>query len=174
MNNTESEYKFLVQDDSWIFSISYVDVIKQCYLSIDPFRTVRVRTVNSLKNDIENSSNSIKSFITIKGKKHKLTCAEYEYEIPTEDAVELFRLCTHTISKHRFHVLHENSNWEIDVFLGDNDGLIIAELEVPNGIKPEDFEFVIPHWAGTNVTEDSRYSNSNLSQKPFNTWTVKT
>jgi CYTH domain-containing protein len=96
---------------------------------------------------------------------------EYEYEIPFNDAVEMMELfCIKPIiEKVRYKVLHNNRFWEIDVFDKENQGLITAEIEMEN----ETIEIDIPEWIGLEVTDDPRYSNSNLVRNPYVNWDVK-
>ena len=92
---------------------------------------------------------------------------EFEYHIPRGDAEQLLKFCEGCIiQKIRYTVLHEGLTWEIDEFLGDNKGLIVAEIELDS----EDQVFEKPSWLGQEVTADSRYANSNLALNPFNKW----
>lgn len=151
---TEIERKFLVSNDNWRLVAEVGKKYRQGYLAKGNC-TVRVRTAGS------------KGFITIKGKSQGISRPEFEYEIPFSDAEEMFRLCPGSlITKTRFIVLHEGHTWEIDVFDGENEGLIIAEIE----LKAEQENFSIPEWAGKEVSEDRRFSNSSLSVSPWNSW----
>lgn len=118
------------------------------------FKTVRVRT----KGD--------KAFLTLKAGEEVFKRKEFEYKIPFEDAIDILNLSTNKIQKERFEVNYENNIWEIDVFTGDNDGLIIAEIE----LNDENQVFAIPDWITEDITEDTRYLNVNLSKKPFKQW----
>lgn len=153
---TEIEHKYLLKSDAWINVIpdkSYE--IRQGYLTKDPINTIRVRT----KGD--------KGYLTIKGKTVGSSRSEYEYEIPYSDALELLRdFCTGLIEKTRHLVTVENKLWEVDEFHGLNAGLFIAEIELAD----ENEIYSKPEWVGENVTNDSRYANSNLAIKPFNAW----
>ena len=151
----EIERKFLLKNNNWKKAVRNQFAIKQGYLNDDPNRTVRVRIKGS------------KGILTIKGKTVNATRAEYEYEIPLSDAQELINLCEKPIiDKTRYIVDYQNKTWEIDIFYGENDGLILAEIELDS----EQEEFDLPEWAGQEVTTDSRYYNSNLAKKPISKW----
>ena len=151
----EIERKFLLKNNNWKKAVRNQFAIKQGYLNDDPNRTVRVRIKGS------------KGILTIKGKTVNATRAEYEYEIPLSDAQELINLCEKPIiDKTRYIVDYQNKTWEIDIFYGENDGLILAEI----GLDSEQEEFDLPEWAGQEVTTDSRYYNSNLAKKPISKW----
>jgi len=124
-------------------------------LNRDKARTVRVRIAGE------------EAFLTIKGTSVGARRAEFEYPIPVWDARELLALCEQPlIEKNRRKILHEGFVWEVDEFLGENLGLVVAEIELP----AEDSVFAKPDWVGEEVTEDARYFNSNLSCTPFNRW----
>lgn len=152
----EIERKFLLKNDSWKNHLSEAGKpYRQGYLLSDGKRTVRVRTAGD------------KGFITIKGKGNGLARPEFEYEIPLADANELLALCDPSIiSKTRYLVQHAAHTWEIDVFDGDNAGLIVAEIELGS----EDESFELPAWIGEEVTHDGRYSNAKLSRTPWKDW----
>lgn len=149
----EIERKFLVQAN-WQPQDEGIK-IAQGYLSTVPERTVRVR----IKGD--------KGYLTIKGKNQGISRAEFEYEIPIGDAEELLKLAEQPIlSKTRYLEQHGNRLWEIDVFAGENQGLVVAEVELPD----EQAEFSRPDWLGQEVSGDVRYYNANLIKKPFSLW----
>ena len=150
----EIERKFLVADDSWRDGTSGVR-IAQGYLSQDPDRTVRVRIAG------ENA------WLTVKGRTEGITRAEFEYAIPLEDARSLLGLCLPSvIDKTRHEISHAGHLWEIDVFHGENDGLVIAEVELADeSISPE-----LPPWAGAEVSSDARYFNACLAVSPYANW----
>ena len=149
----EIERKFLVQA-SWQPQDEGIK-IAQGHLSTVPERTVRVR----IKGD--------KGYLTIKGKNQGISRAEFEYEIPIGDAEELLKLAEQPIlSKTRYLEQHGNRLWEIDVFAGENQGLVVAEVELPD----EQAEFSRPDWLGQEVSGDVRYYNANLIKKPFSLW----
>ncbi len=149
----EIERKFLVMGDAWRAAppVFY----SQGYLNRDKVRTVRVRIAGE------------EAFLTIKGTSVGARRAEFEYPIPVWDARELLALCEQPlIEKNRRKILHEGFIWEVDEFLGENLGLVVAEIELP----AEDAVFAKPDWVGEEVTEDARYFNSNLSRTPFTRW----
>lgn len=151
----EIERKFLVSSDAWRELASGTNY-RQGYLSTVKERTVRVRTIDD------------KGYLTIKGITVGATRAEYEYEIPADEANELLdNLCERPlIEKTRYKIPHAGLTWEVDEFAGDNQGLIVAEVE----LKAEDQEVALPDWAGEEVTGDPRYFNSNLIANPYSTW----
>lgn len=150
---TEIERKFLVAGDGWRQPAAVR--ICQGYLNRDADRTVRVRIAGE------------RGYLTIKGRAKNLTRPEFEYEIPIADAEQLLKLCEGPIlEKHRHVLQHAGSRWEVDEFHGDNEGLVVAELE----LEHEDQPFERPAWLHTEVTHDVRYLNSNLSARPYRTW----
>ncbi len=153
----ETERKFLINNTILPLlknGILYV----QGYLNTNPERTLRVRIAGE------------KAFITIKGKTNKCSRLEFEYEIPRKDAEELIPLCENIPVKKIRHIIHHDSHcWEIDVFLDENKGLLLAEIE----LNSEDEKFTIPSWIEKEVTNDVRYFNSYLSQHPYTTWDKK-
>jgi CYTH domain-containing protein len=96
-----------------------------------------------------------------------VTRAEFEYEIPVADAEQMLKLSDGPIvEKNRHVIVHDGSKWEVDEFLGDNAGLVVAEIELTS----EDQSFSRPSWLGREVTHDSRYYNSNLAAHPYKQW----
>jgi len=151
----EIERKYLVKGTEWknlVKGTSY----RQGYLSTVKERTVRVRTIDD------------KGFLTIKGITVGASRAEYEYEIPAADAnAMLSNLCEKPlIEKNRYKIAHAGLTWEVDEFFGDNDGLIVAEVELTS----EDQKIELPAWIGEEVTSDPRYFNSNLTKNPYKNW----
>ena len=146
---TEIERKFLIHDlQAATHGAFKVELIEQRYLTDKTVgTTVRVRIVNDEK-----------AFITIKGKGF-LSRPEFEYRIPVEDAKEMFGFTKNMILKVRYYVHHIDHLWEIDVFQGMHMGLAIAEVE----LKSDDEKVELPHWVDREVTNDARFSNSNLS-----------
>ena len=152
----EIERKYAVIGDFKSFSTVHYD-IAQGYLSTVPERTVRVR----IKND--------KGFLTIKGKAHNNGISRYEWEkeISVHEAEELLKLCEpFVIRKTRYEVYFENQKFEIDEFYAENEGLLIAELE----LESEDTIVNKPLWLGAEIVNDERYFNSQLSKNPFKLW----
>ena len=154
---TEIERKFLVKSEAFKDQAFNSYDIRQGFLNSAPERTVRIR----LKND--------KGLLTIKGKSSAdgLSRFEWEKEIPKTDAEALLLLCENwIINKTRYEVKVENHTFEVDEFYGDNQGLIIAEVELNS--KTDTFEK--PDWLDEEVTGDIKYYNSNLSKLPFKNW----
>ena len=131
-------------------------LFEQGYLSSHPERVVRVRV------------DGTRAKLTIKGSNTGVTRTEYEYEVPLGDAQAMLRdLCEKPlISKRRHVITHAGKRWEVDVFLGDNAGLVIAELELAS--ETEAFER--PAWLREEVSDDPRFYNSNLVKAPYKTW----
>jgi adenylate cyclase len=153
----EIERKFLVTSDAFKEEAFAHNRIKQGYLSSVPERTVRIR----IKGD--------KGFLTIKGISNEsgMSRFEWEKEIPVDEAEKLLFLCeTGVIDKTRFEVKTGNHIVEIDEFYGENEGLIMAEIE----LKSENESFEKPIWIGTEVTNDKKYYNAYLSNNPFKNW----
>lgn len=153
----EIERKFLVTSTAFLDDYTRCNRIVQGYLSSSPERTVRVR----IKGE--------QGFLTIKGKSNESGLSRYEWEkeIPIEEAEQLLLLCEKgVIDKTRYEVIVGTHLFEVDVFVGDNDGLIIAEVE----LNSEDETFEKLNWLGEEVTNDIRYYNSYLSKKPYKNW----
>ncbi|HCX81314.1 MAG: adenylate cyclase [Curvibacter sp. RIFCSPHIGHO2_12_FULL_63_18] len=149
----EIERKFLVIGQPWQQAVGVV--FRQGYLSRDKARTVRVRVADDA------------AFLTIKGVSVGATRAEFEYPIPLADAEALLALCEGPlIEKTRYLLDHAGTRWELDVFVGDNAGLVVAEVELAS----EDQAFARPDWLGDEVTQDARYFNSNLAAYPYCRW----
>lgn len=153
----EIERKFLVSGDFKKHSIKSHKIV-QGYLSTVPERTVRVRIRDH------------QGFITIKGISNVTgtTRFEWEKEIPVKEAENLLLLCEPTIIEKTRHIVPANDNlyFEVDEFLGENKGLLIAEIELPN----ENTEFIKPSWLGEEVTGQLKYYNAMLAKKPFREW----
>jgi len=154
----ETERKFLLKNDSWKAAVTGSVIIAQGFLSKDPERTVRVRIAGD------------KAFLTIKGKPPEdrpLDTPEFEYPIPVKDAEVLLKQCLPGgISKTRHYIPAGHHIWEIDVFQGENAGLVVAEIELASA--EEDFKK--PDWLGEEVTFDMRYKNAPLSDEPYSSW----
>lgn len=152
--NNETERKFLVVSSAYREGAIGVE-IAQGYLCTDPERTVRVRLYGD------------EAFLTIKGK-GTITRAEYEYPIPVDHARQLLEgLCHRPIlTKHRYRITYDGYIWEVDEFHGANEGLVVAEIELP----AENAPFKRPPWVGEEVTGDARYFNSRLVSHPFSRW----
>ncbi|OON61954.1 adenylate cyclase [Massilia sp. KIM] len=152
----EIERKFLVVNEAWR-SLGEPVLLRQGYLCADPLRTVRVR--------IEGDQ----GLLTIKSKNEGAARGEWEYPIPLLEAAELLdRLCERPlVEKYRRRIPYAGFVWEVDEFLGENAGLVVAEIELP----AVDAEFALPDWIGREVTGDKRYYNSSLIRSPYSTWT---
>ncbi len=151
----EIERKFLVTSDEYKYSAKKIR-IRQGFLNRSKKRTVRIRITDRI------------ALLTIKGVSRGAKRNEYEYEIPYDEAVEILEnLCKKgIIDKYRYILKYKNNTWEVDEFLGDNEGLVIAEIELSH----ENQSFEKPGWIGKEVTEDPRFYNSNLTKKPFREW----
>ena len=151
----EIERKFLIKRELWQPQSSGVE-IRQGYLSLDPERTVRVRTKGA------------KGYLTIKGKNQGISRTELEYEIPYEEACQMLEeLCLRPlVEKTRYLEQHGQQLWEIDIFAGDNEGLVVAEAELPS----EDTALALPIWIDREVSGEARYYNSNLIKLPYKNW----
>ena len=130
----------------------------QGYLSRDPQRTVRVRLAGG------------RGYLTVKGETRGMVRAEYEYEIPPTDARAMLALCDPPlVEKTRYIVDAAGRRWEVDVFHGANDGLVVAEVELPS----ETAEVTLPAWVDREVTGEKRYYNSSLIVHPYHSWTAE-
>jgi len=150
----EIERKYLVNTEKWekIGEPADASFIQQAYLSMDPECTVRLRITDN------------KAYITIKGKTEGLSRTEFEYPIPMIDGLEIMKMADPPIIlKMRYLVRYKGFTWEVDVFLGENEGLVMAEVE----LKSESEQPEWPEWVLSEVTGDARYYNSNLAVNPF-------
>ncbi len=152
---TETERKFLVKTELMkLPSLQQGIPILQGYLHSQEDRSIRVRLAGQ------------KAFLTIKGKSSGLSRPEFEYEIPVSDAREMMQLCSGKVEKTRYKIPMEGFCWEVDVFAGMNEGLVLAEIE----LESEDQVFPRPEWLGEEVSFDSRYQNACLAKNPFTLW----
>jgi CYTH domain-containing protein len=152
----EIERKFLVKKDIWAQTIKKEkSLFRQGYILSDSQRTVRVRLTDT------------EAFLTIKGQSVGIARHEFEYSIPKEDAQHMLdNLCISELSKIRYFIPHDGHTWEVDEFLGQNEGLIVAEIE----LSSEDEPFSLPDWVDKDVTSEKKYTNSNLAVKPYQSW----
>ena len=152
----EIERKFLVLSDVWRDSATRHTKIRQAYLDSNAKVSIRVR--------IKDGSSAI---LTLKSRSSKLRRREFEYPIPTLDAEELISLRrSYIIEKVRHIVPYGKLNWEVDVFSGENQGLVLAEIELPD----ENHQIELPPWIGAEVTGEDRYYNGTLAQHPYRSW----
>lgn len=151
----EIERKFLVRGDTWR-SLGTGEVYRQGYIKTENGTTVRVRMAGE------------RGYLTIKGKTVGARRAEFEYPIPLADAqIMLEILCDRPlIEKVRYRIFKEDLVWEVDEFGGDNEGLILAEVE----LSDEAQAIELPDWIGEEVTGDRRYYNATLAQHPYRKW----
>ncbi|WHF53090.1 CYTH domain-containing protein [Chryseobacterium gotjawalense] len=152
----EIERKFLVNKTKWQqLEKPAGEFYRQGYLLTDPNKTIRVRQTSD------------KGFLTIKGISVGATRAEYEYEIAVGEAKELLdQFSVAELSKIRFKISVGGHVWEVDEFLGNNAGLLVAEIELTS----EDETFTLPDWIDSEVTGDEKYYNSNLVNDPYKDW----
>jgi len=152
----EIERKFLVDHEKWQ-QLAKPDAMhfRQGYIFSDEKKTIRVRVTDT------------EAFITIKGITSGFSRSEFEYTIPTTDGIQLLdNFAVSELEKYRYNINYEGKLWEVDEFLGDNEGLLMAEIE----LNSEDEKFELPLWVTTEVTGDKRYYNSFLSVNPFKSW----
>ena len=152
----EIEHKFLVTGDGWRAGADGGQRITQGYLSRGDHVSVRVRMAGD------------KAWLNIKHAVSFTVRREYEYAVPVADARELLEQACEgaLVDKTRYRVHHEDHLWEVDVFHGDNAGLVIAEVE----LRREDEDFARPVWLGAEVSEDPRYLNQRLARHPWREW----
>ena len=151
----EIERKFLVKNLDWK-SQAKGTLYRQGYLNSEKERTVRVRTIDE------------KAFITVKGITTGVTRMEFQYEIPFADATQMLDKLVEKpiIEKYRYKLAQDGLVWEIDEFLGDNEGLVVAEVELADAQQV----LVRPDWLGEEVSSDPRYFNNNLVANPYKNW----
>jgi CYTH domain-containing protein len=152
----EIERKYLIDHDKWAKLIKPAgELYRQGYLLTDPQKTIRVRVTES------------HGYLTIKGANAGATRAEYEYEIPVGEAEELLdKYSVSELSKVRYKISYKGKLWEVDEFRGDNQGLIVAEIE----LKSEGESYDTPQWIAQEVTGQEKYYNSNLTLNPYKNW----
>jgi len=153
---TEIERKFRVVGDAWRTAAISASSLRQGFVSTEAGRTVRVRLAER------------DAWLTLKGHSEGAARAEFEYAIPADEAEEMLDgLCRKPlIEKTRYRVAHAGHTWEVDVFHGDNAGLVVAELELDHADEAVEF----PPWVGREVTGDPDYYNANLVDHPFCLW----
>ena len=151
----EIERKFLVKGNEWRAGNKPVHTC-QGYLLPAGDCTIRVRVMGE------------QAFLTLKGQSEGISRLEYEYEIPVDDAKEILALLCQQpyVEKNRYEVMHAGVKWEVDEFLKDNEGLIVAEVE----LESEEQRIDLPPWIGAEVSHDERYRNVNLVKRPYSQW----
>lgn len=155
---TEIERKFLIKDDSWRKDAGPGTLLRQGYLAAGEGLSVRIRTDGE------------RAWLTVKGPADGLSRAEFEYAVPPEDAAAMLKLCGPRILEKRRHRIEcAGRDWEIDEFLGDNAGLIMAEVE----LNRADEEVALPPWIGLEVSGDQRFENASLSSKAYRLWATE-
>ena len=149
----EIERKFLVTSEDWKPLVVARKRLRQAYLARPGKTSIRVRIVDDTS-----------ASLTIKSQSARTSRLEFEYPIPVNDGLFLLDMREgHLLSKVRHLVRHDGSMWEVDVFEGENAGLVIAEIELDHELQ----NFALPSWVGREVTHEPRYSNSRLAQLPF-------
>lgn len=152
----EIERKFLVRTEDWRTLVNARREFKQFYLASHDRSSMRIRI-----------ENGIGAWLTVKSAQSGTTRSEFEYPIPIEDAEQMAEMAIGAvIAKVRHIVPFAGLKWEIDEFAGDNEGLVIAEVELAS----EDQSLELPHWVGEEVTDDKRYYNASLAETPFKNW----
>jgi len=152
----EIERKYLVDNDKWKDHIEAETTIRQAYLATVAKSSIRVRICQG------------RAWLNIKGATVGIRRREYEYEIPLADAEEMIAELRDgaVIHKVRYKVRSGDHLWDLDLFHGENAGLVVAEIE----LQREDEPFVLPEWAGAEVSGDSRYYNASLVKYPYRAW----
>ncbi|KMN36387.1 MULTISPECIES: CYTH domain-containing protein [Chromobacterium] len=150
----EIERRFVVIGDAWRGLAPGVQY-RQGYLSVEKERTVRVRVVGD------------QAWLTLKSNISNVSRHEFEYPVPLADAQTIMgAMCPMVVDKLRHRIEHGGFIWEVDEFFGENAGLVLAEIELPDESTP----FDKPEWIGAEVTEDGRYTNAYLSKNPYSRW----
>jgi adenylate cyclase len=153
----EIERKFLVNKILWqqLRNPANSSFIQQAYLSVEPKCTVRIRIADN------------KATITIKGQPVGISREEFEYPVPLNHALKIIKMAeTPVILKRRYLIRYKGTRWEIDEFYGDNEGLLVAEVELKSEMEQPEF----PEWIDLEVTGDPRYFNLQLAINPINQW----
>ena len=152
----EIERKFLLRTDDWRAAVESRELLRQGYLSSGSQCSIRARIAGE------------QAWINLKARRSGMTRLEFEYSIPVADANEILDELAQgpILEKYRHRIPAGEYVWEVDEFLGENAGLIVAEIELPN----ENAQFDRPSWVGEEVTEDERYYNFNLAKNPYSQW----
>lgn len=152
----EIERKFLVDHKQWQQLPKPAGIkMQQGYIVNEADRTIRLRVTDK------------EAYLTFKSGTAGISRTEYEYEIPVNDGIQLFtQFVKSGLAKTRYCIPYKNKLWEVDVFEGDNSGLVVAEIE----LEHEDEQFVHPPWVTVEVSGEEKYYNSSLSIHPFKNW----
>tara|TARA_B100000700_G_scaffold296516_1_gene360487 strand:- start:110 stop:610 length:501 start_codon:yes stop_codon:yes gene_type:complete len=155
----EIERRFLVKNQDWKLTVILSENFNQGYLnSISDKWTTRVRIIDNTK-----------AYITLKSSKNGLVNYEFEYHIPTKDAIQLFKLSEHKITKTRYQLKVNDKNWVVDSFSGLNASLEIAEIELGS----ESEQITLPTWCGQEITGIKSLSNASLAKTPISSLSIK-
>tara|TARA_B100000945_G_C20081987_1_gene457264 strand:+ start:42 stop:542 length:501 start_codon:yes stop_codon:yes gene_type:complete len=155
----EIERRFLVRNEDWRSKVISSENFSQAYLNSNADKwTTRIRLINNNQ-----------AFITLKSSINGLINHEFEYPIPTKDAIELLKLSKYKISKTRYHLKVNKKNWVVDSFNGSNSSLIIAEIE----LNSESEQIQIPTWCGQEITGIKSLSNSSLAKTSISKLSIK-
>ena len=161
---TEIERKFLLNGEGWRAAVQSTACFRQGYLANTAKASVRVRLSEHPGGDLS------EAWVSVKSMTPGLVRQEFEYRVPAEDAAALLALCEGPLlEKHRHFVVLGEHTFEIDEFLGDNAGLVVAELELDH----PDEAFPRPDWLGQEVTAHTRYYNFRLAAYPYREWTAE-
>ena len=148
----EIERKFLVEGDGWRGGATGSAHLRQGYLSTSAKATVRIRIFDDAR-----------AVLTLKGPVDGISRAEFEYEVPLSDGLTLLEMSRPNVVEKRRHIVpHGDLTWEVDVFEGAHQGLVMAEVELTDADQAVD----LPDWAGIEVSHDDRYANASLSRNP--------
>ncbi len=155
---TEIERKFLVVSDAWRESVTHSAIFRQGYIA----------TGETTRGSVRVRISGDQAWLNMKSATRGMERLEFEYPLPLEDAIQILdSLCeTPIIEKTRHYVRHADHTWEVDVFEGENAGLVVAEVE----LETTEDRPSLPIWVGNEVTDDLRYYNACLVKHPFSTW----
>jgi adenylate cyclase len=161
----EIERKFLLANDDWRPRVEKSVRMAQGYLN-----DMQALRDGSQKASVRVRIAGAQAFLNMKSRELGHTRQEFDYEIPVADAEDLLKLCVGgLIDKTRHYVRHNGFTWEVDVFHGDNSGLVVAEIELPSA----ETIFEKPEWAGREVTDQLRYYNLALAERPYSRWSAE-
>lgn len=165
-DTTEVERRFLVRDASIVMGLSWA-LLTQAYFEAPDGYAMRLRLRQHLEGEEWGGQTA---FLSVKGP--RVAGERWEEEFPlrnTERAIELLEKCTHVVQKRRYSLIDGGATWEVDVFMGENEGLVIAELE---GKGDWIWDVRRPTWALREITHDTKYNNERLAFEPIHTWAL--